>query len=74
MEEDGRRHLWSSGPGEEHDGWLGLSDDELPWVARSLLRCGATGRAAIRGAVTMARAGGGERERVRKLAAAAGLD
>jgi hypothetical protein len=29
MEEDGRRHLWRSGPGEGEDGWLGLSDDEL---------------------------------------------
>jgi len=50
-----------------------LSTAEFEWTARSLRRCGVIGREAIRGAVAMARAGGGERERVRKLAKLAGV-
>ena len=50
-----------------------LSDLELEWTARSLRRCGVIGREAIRGAVAMARAGDGERDRVTKLAALAGV-
>lgn len=50
-----------------------LSDLELEWTARSLRRCGVIGREAIRGAVAMARAGDGERGRVTKLAALAGV-
>ncbi len=52
---------------------LELSEDELLWIARSLRRCGVIGREAIRGAVAMARAGGGERDRVARLAELAGV-
>jgi len=45
-----------------------LSESEFEWTARSLRRCGVIGREAIRGAVAMSRAGGGERARVTKLA------
>ena len=50
-----------------------LSDLEFEWTARSLRRCGVIGREAIRGAVAMARAGGGERERVARLAQLTGV-
>jgi HEAT repeat protein len=50
-----------------------LSESEFEWAARSLRRCGVIGREAIRGAVAMARAGGGERARVAKLAELAGV-
>lgn len=51
-----------------------LSDEEFEWTARSLRRCGVMGREAIRGAVAMARAGGGERQRVARLATLAGVN
>ena len=51
-----------------------LSDSEFLWTARSLRRCGVIGREAIRGAVAMAKAGGGERDRVARLAALAGVN
>jgi HEAT repeat protein len=51
-----------------------LSELEFEWTARALRRCGVIGREAIRGAVAMARAGGGERERVAKLAQLAGVN
>jgi HEAT repeat protein len=50
-----------------------LSEDEFRWVALSLKRCGVIGREAIRGSVAIARAGGGERDRVKKLAEIAGI-
>lgn len=50
-----------------------LSDDEFAWIARALKRCGVIGREAIRGSVAIARAGGGERTRVAKLAEIAGI-
>ncbi|MCP4868807.1 MAG: hypothetical protein GY898_08815 [Proteobacteria bacterium] len=50
-----------------------LSEDELAWIARALKRCGVIGREAIRGSVAIARAGGGERDRVRRLAELAGI-
>ncbi len=50
-----------------------LSDDELGWLARSLRRCGVPGREAIRGSVAIARAGGGERNRVKRVAEIAGI-
>jgi len=50
-----------------------LSSLEFEWAARALRRCGVIGREAIRGAVAMARAGGGERERVTRLASLAGI-
>lgn len=50
-----------------------LDEAEFEWTARALRRCGVIGREAIRGAVAMARAGGGERERVGKLAELAGV-
>jgi hypothetical protein len=50
-----------------------LTPLEFEWTARALRRCGVIGREAIRGAVAMARAGGGERERVTRLASLAGI-
>ncbi len=50
-----------------------LSDDELAWIARALKRCGVIGREAMRGSVAIARAGGGERDRVKRVAELAGL-
>lgn len=50
-----------------------LSEDELAWIARALKRCGVIGRESIRGSVAIARAGGGERDRVRRLAELAGI-
>ncbi len=50
-----------------------LSDDEFLQVALALKRCGVIGREAIRGSVAISRAGGGERERVKKLAEIAGI-
>lgn len=52
---------------------LELNEEEMLWIARSLRRCGVIGREAIRGAVAMARAGGGERDRVARLAELAGV-
>ncbi len=45
-----------------------LPDTELTWIARALKRCGVIGREAVRGSEATARAGGGERDRVQKLA------
>lgn len=50
-----------------------LPDEEFRWIAIALKRCGVIGREAIRGAVTIARAGGGERTRAHRLAQLAGL-
>jgi len=50
-----------------------LTDAELRWFAASLLRCGVLGREAIRGSVAIARAGGGERTRVKRVAEFAGI-
>ncbi len=50
-----------------------LPDGEFEWIARSLKRCGVLGREAIRGSVAIARAGGGERDRVARLAEIAGI-
>jgi len=50
-----------------------LSEQELRWIASSLKRCGVIGREAIRGSVAIARAGGGERNRVRQVAELAGI-
>ncbi len=50
-----------------------LSEDEFVWIARGLKRCGVIGREAIRGSVAIARAGGGERGRVARLAEIAGI-
>jgi HEAT repeat protein len=50
-----------------------LPDEELSWIARALRRCGVRGREAIRGAAAIAKAGGGERERVRRVAEMAGV-
>jgi HEAT repeat protein len=50
-----------------------LSDEDLRWLAIALLRCGVIGREAIRGSVAIARAGGGERDRVKRVAEIAGI-
>jgi len=50
-----------------------LPDDEFSWTSQALLRCGNRGREAIRGGLTIARAGGGERDRMQRLAEAAGI-
>jgi HEAT repeat protein len=50
-----------------------LSDMDFAWIARSLARCGNLGRKAVRGSVTISRAGGGERQRVVRLAGLMGL-
>ncbi len=50
-----------------------LSELDFQWIGRALLRCGGLGREAVRGGVTIARAGGGERDRMRRLAAEMGL-
>ena len=50
-----------------------LDESEFSQVARSLRRCGALGREALRGGLATARAGGGERDRVRRAAELAGL-
>lgn len=50
-----------------------LSDDEFAWIAAALLRCGVIGREGIRGSVAIAKAGGGERDRVKRVADLAGI-
>jgi hypothetical protein len=50
-----------------------LSDTDFAWIARSLRRCGKLGIQAVRGSVTISRAGGGERQRVVRLAGLMGL-
>ncbi|MEE2828449.1 MAG: HEAT repeat domain-containing protein [Myxococcota bacterium] len=50
-----------------------LSDQEFEWAVRAIQRCGVLGREAIRGCVATARAGGGERDRVRRMAEMAGV-
>ena len=50
-----------------------LPEHEFQWVALGLKRCGVIGREAIRGSVAIARAGGGERGRVKRLAEIAGI-
>ena len=50
-----------------------LSELEFEWIARSLRRCGNRGREAIRGGVAIARAGGGERNRMQRLAELGGI-
>ena len=44
-----------------------LSDEELRWISVALKRCGVLGREALRGALTIARAGGGERARLQAV-------
>ena len=51
-----------------------LIDSDYAGIGRSLLRSGRIGKEALRGGVTMARAGGGERQRMARLAAAMGMD
>jgi HEAT repeat protein len=51
-----------------------LSDDDFTWIGRSLLRCGPLGKGAVRGGLTIARAGGGERQRMTRLASSMGID
>jgi len=50
-----------------------LPEEEFTWTCQALLRCGNRGREAIRGGLTIARAGGGERDRLQRLAEATGL-
>ncbi len=45
-------------------------DVELAWIGRSLKRCGGPGREAVRGALSIARAAGGERQRLQRVAEA----
>ncbi len=51
-----------------------LSESDFAWIGRSLLRCGMPGREAVRGGLTIARAGGGERQRMERLATSMGLN
>jgi hypothetical protein len=51
-----------------------LSEDDFAWIGRSLLRCGMPGKEAVRGGLAIARAGGGERQRMERLAASMGLN
>jgi len=50
-----------------------LTERDFAWIGRSLLRCGMLGKEAVRGGLTIARAGGGERQRMEQLAASMGL-
>ena len=50
-----------------------LSEAEFEAIARSVARCGRLGREAVRGALVTGRAGGGEKERVKRLAGTIGL-
>ncbi len=50
-----------------------LNDSDFAWIGRSLLRCGMPGKEAVRGGLTIARAGGGERQRMERLATSMGL-
>jgi hypothetical protein len=55
----------------DEDGRLLPGDRELAGIGRALKACGDAGREAVRGALTIARAGGGERGRLERVAEAA---